>query len=145
MGAHADRIQHMKLSVKSEYACLALIDLAERYDEGYARITDIAERQSIPKKFLEQILLALNRARYVQCKRGSGGGYMLSKPPGQISIAEILRLVDGPLAPVGSASKYFYEETPVKKHKVLLAIFRDIRDYAANKLQETTLADLVGQ
>ena len=134
--------QAMKLSVKSEYACLALIDLAEHYDEGYARTADIAERKRIPKKFLEQILLTLNRARYVKSKRGAGGGYRLSRSPGRISIAEILRLMDGALAPVGSASKYFYEDTPIKQNKVLLAIFKDIRDYAADKLQHVSFADL---
>jgi Rrf2 family transcriptional regulator, cysteine metabolism repressor len=133
----------MKLSKKSEYACLALIDLSENYDNDYIKITDIAQRWSMPKKFLEQILFTLKTSGYVKSKKGSVGGYKLTKTPDQISLAEIIRLMDGALAPVESASKYFYENTPVEQHTKLINIFIDIRDYIADKLEKTSFGDLI--
>jgi Rrf2 family protein len=133
----------MKLSKKSEYACLALIDLSENFDKEYVKIIDIAQRWSMPKKFLEQILITLKTSGYVRSKKGSEGGYRLTKTPEQISLAEIIRLMDGALAPVESASKYFYENTPIEQHKKLLNVFIDVRDYVADKLEKTTFADLI--
>lgn len=134
----------MKLSFKSEYACLALIDLAQHYsDGGVCKIADISARMEIPKKFLEQILLILKRTGYVKSQKGPEGGYKLAKSPDQIKLAEIIRLMTGALAPVESVSKYFYEPTPIEKSAPLLAVFQDIRDYTANKLENTTFADLI--
>ncbi|HOT88735.1 MAG TPA: Rrf2 family transcriptional regulator [Bacteroidales bacterium] len=133
----------MKLSKKSEYACLALIDLSENYSNDYIKIIDIANNWSIPKKFLEQILLILKTSGYVKSKKGSDGGYKLIKNPEQITLAEIIRLMDGALAPVESASKYFYENTPIEQHKKLINIFIDIRDYISDKLENITFGDLI--
>ena len=133
----------MKLSKKSEYACLALIDLSENYGKGYIKIINIAQRWSIPKKFLEQILITLKTSGFVKSKKGSEGGYKLTKTPEQISLAEIIRLLDGALAPIESVSKYFYEITPIEQHKKLISVFIDIRDYVADKLEKTTFADLI--
>lgn len=133
----------MHLTAKSEYACLALIDLSEHYGKGLCRISEIARRKGIPRKFLEQILLILKQAGYVRSHKGALGGYQLAKEPGDISLAQIVRLLDGPLAPAGSASKYFYEQTPIEKSKELLAVFRDIRDYLSEKMETTTFASLV--
>lgn len=132
-----------KLSTKSEYACLALIDLTEQYGGGLAKIDDIAKRKDIPKKYLEQILLLLKRSGYLKSRRGAEGGYMLAKHPGKISVAEIVRLMDGALAPVESVSKYFYETTPIEKNKALINVFKDIRDYVAKKLESTSFEDLM--
>jgi len=133
----------MKLSTKSEYACLALIDLSENYTKGMAKIEEIARRKHIPKKFLEQILLTLNRSGYLKSKRGAHGGYKLAKPPDRITVAEIIRLMDGALAPVVSASEYFYEETPIARNKRLIELMKDIRNYIAQKLENTTFQDLI--
>lgn len=133
----------MKLSKKSEYACLALIDLSRNYETDYVKIVDIATRWSIPKKFLEQILLNLKTSGYVRSKKGSDGGYRLNKTPEQITLAEIIRLMDGALAPVESASKYFYENTPVEQSPKLISIFIDIRDYVSDRLEQTTFKDLI--
>ncbi|UCB47385.1 MAG: Rrf2 family transcriptional regulator [Spirochaetota bacterium] len=132
----------MRLSSKSEYACLALIELAQNYGAGWITIEDISKRQNIPKKYLENILLVLNRAGYLSSRRGVHGGYKLAKDPGTISVAEILRLMDGALAPVHSVSKYFYESTPIERNKNLRDLFANIRDYIANKLEHTTYKDL---
>jgi Rrf2 family protein len=133
----------MKITRKGEYACLALVDLSENYNKGLVTTADISKRKKIPKKYLEQILLLLKTGGYLRSMRGLKGGYMLSKPPGDISVAEILRLIDGQLAPVGSVSKYFYESTPTESNKKLMNLFREVRNCIINKLERTTFADLI--
>ena len=134
----------MKLSTKSEYACLALIDLAEDYlMDRLCTIADIAERKEIPKKYLEQILIILKRGGYVRSYKGSQGGYKLAKEPQKINVAEIIRLMDGALAPVESVSKYFYEKTPIEKSEKLIDVFKQIRDYVSHTLENVTFADLI--
>ena len=133
----------MKLSTKSEYACLALIDLSENFGIEYIKIEDICQRQDLPRKYIEHILLSLKRAGYVKSRRGADGGYMLAKGPGEISLAEVVRLMDGALAPVNSVSKYFYERSPLERNEALMTVFRDIRDYISDKMEETSFADLM--
>lgn len=133
----------MKLSTKSEYACLALIDLSENYGAGYIKIEDICQRQGLPRKYIEQILLSLKKAGYLKSRRGADGGYMLSRKPDEISLAEIVRLMDGALAPVNSVSVYFYENTPLEKNEALIKVFRDIRDYTADKMENTNFSQLI--
>lgn len=134
----------MKLSTRSEYACLALIDLSQHRTEGFIPAAAIAERQEVPRQYLEQILLILKRAGYVRSRRGSGGGYRLARDPAAISMAEVIRLLDGALAPVESVSRYFYEPTPISRNAALLDVFREIRDLVSDKLEHTTFADLAG-
>jgi Rrf2 family transcriptional regulator, cysteine metabolism repressor len=105
-------------------------------------VQSIATAQSIPPKFLEQILLTLKRARYVRSQKGQRGGYCLARDAKLISLAEVIRLIDGALAPTESVSKYFYESTPVEKEKKLLRLFKEIRNYLSNKLEGTSLADV---
>ena len=134
----------MRLSKKSEYACLSMIDLAERFDAGeYVKVMDICGRRKIPRKYLEQILLQLKRGGFLHSSRGAEGGYKLSRPPGKITLAEVIRLMDGALAPVGSVSTYFYEHTPIEQHPPLIGLLKDIRDYIATKLETTTFADMI--
>lgn len=133
----------MKLSTKSEYACLALIVLSKNYEAGYVSTEKISDEFNIPKKYLEQILLILRGSGHVMSKRGSEGGYRIVKAPSEITIAEIVRLMDGPLAAIKSVSVYFYEETPLDRHKPLLDIFQEIRDYVSQKLETTTFADII--
>jgi Rrf2 family cysteine metabolism transcriptional repressor len=133
----------MRLSRKSEYALLALVDLARRYEKGRAKIIEISEHYGIPKKYLEQIFLQLKGAGYVRSIRGASGGYELAKNPSEITLAEIIRLIDGPLASVGSASLYFFEHTPIERNEKLLSVFKEIRDIVANKLENTTLNQLI--
>ena len=132
----------MKLTTKSEYACLALLDLSEQYEKGMIKTEDIATRRNIPRKYLEHILLILNKAGYVRSKRGVDGGYMLSKSPKEITLAEIIRLMDGALAPIESVSRYFYHTTPLEQSKALMQLMKDIRDYTSQKLENTTFYDL---
>lgn len=133
----------MRLTSRSEYALLALVHLARHDREGLISVQAIAAARDIPPKFLEQILLTLKRARYVRSQKGQHGGYALARPAKDISLAEIVRLIDGALAPTESVSKYFYEATPVEKEKKLVRVFRDIRDYVSKRLEGTSLADVV--
>jgi len=133
----------MKLTRKGEYALLALIDLVEHLGDGHVSSKDISVRKNIPRKYLEQILLILRRGGYALSARGAEGGYRLAKDPEKITLAEILRLIEGALAPVESVSQYFYEHTPIEGQKKLLHIFKEIRDQVVQRLEETTLADIV--
>ncbi|MBI4830862.1 MAG: Rrf2 family transcriptional regulator [Candidatus Lindowbacteria bacterium] len=91
----------MKVSAKGDYACRALLELALKYDsQAPVHITEIAERQGIPRKYLVQILIMLKGAGLVKSRRGVDGGYLLSKPPSEITLGEVVRLVDGPILPL---------------------------------------------
>lgn len=133
----------MRISTKGEYACLALIELAEKYEKGVVRIEDISKKKKIPQKYLEQILLILKGTGYVRSKRGPLGGYELAKAPENISVAEIIRLMDGALAPIESVSTYFYEKTPLEQNKKLISVLKNIRDYISDTLEQTSFKDLV--
>jgi len=132
----------MKLTARSEYALLALVYLNRQDREGFVSVETIALAQDIPAKYLEQILLALKRAKYLRSSKGQHGGYRLAKPANKISLAEVIRLFDGALAPTESVSEYFYESTPIEKEKSLVKVFKEIRDYVSGKLESTTLADV---
>ena len=120
-----------------------MLYLARHEGTGPVPTGRIAEANGIPKKFLEQILLELKGARLVESRMGPTGGYLLARPAGEISLAQIIRLMDGHLAPVGSVSMYFYANTPAARSSALTQVFRDIRNYLSDKLEGTTLADLV--
>ena len=132
----------MKLTNRSEYALLALIYLARHEPEGYLSVETIALAQGIPPKFLEQILLALKRARYVRSSKGKYGGYRLARPADKIVLADVIRLFDGALAPTESVSQFFYESTPIEKEESLVRVFKEVRDYVSEKLDHTTIADV---
>ncbi len=89
----------MRLTLRSEYALLALVYLGRQTTAGLISAGAIARAQQIPPRYLEQILLALKRARLVRSVKGRGGGFQLAREPGAISLAEVVRLLDGPLAP----------------------------------------------
>jgi len=133
----------MKLTTRSEYALLALVYLARQQSDEFISIETIAKAQGIPPKFLEQLMLALKRAHFLRSTKGQKGGYALAKSPKQISLAEVIRLFDGALAPTDSVSENFYEPTPIEKEQRMVAVFKDIRDYISNKLETTTIADVL--
>ncbi len=132
----------MKLTSRSEYALLALVYLARNDSDSNISVETIANAQSIPPKFLEQILLALKRAKYLRSTKGQHGGYRLAKPANKITLAEIIRLIDGALAPTESVSQNFYEPTPIEKEQNLVQVFKEIRDYISDKLETTTIQDV---
>jgi len=96
-GAPPPRNGRMRISAKGEYAIKAMLDLALHYDRGLIPIQEIAERQGIPQRYLEQVLLLLKRAGFLQSKRGSAGGYHLMRPPHDITVGAVLRAMEGSL------------------------------------------------
>ena len=133
----------MKLTTKSEYSILALLYIARQPKNKYVKVDEIVASCNIPKKYLELLLMALRQNRIIKTRRGNQGGYQLARPADQIALADIIRLMDGALAPTESVSTYFHSDTPVSKEPGLLAVFQDIRDYTATKLEKLTLKDVV--
>jgi Rrf2 family transcriptional regulator, cysteine metabolism repressor len=133
----------MKLTARSEYALLALVHLARQNSGEVVSADSIARAKDIPLKFLEQILLTLKRARYLRSTKGQRGGYQLAKPAEAVTLAEIVRLFDGALAPTESTSKHFYGPSPIEKERRLLRLFREIRDLVSNRLEAATIADML--
>jgi Rrf2 family protein len=133
----------MRLTTKSEYSLLALIYIARHAKKGYVKVEDICSEYDISKKYLEHLLMILRQNRFLRTKRGAGGGYALARPASKINIAQIIRLMDGALAPTESVSMYFFSETPLMREKKVMVVFKDIRDYAAKKLERLKLSHLV--
>ena len=117
--------------------------LGRRYGTDTVKIRDIAIDSDLPEKFLELILLELKNARIVESVRGAKGGYRLRRAPAEIKLSEIIRLVDGPLAPFGDADQLRSLITSDPEHRALYKVFLDVRDAAAKILESTSVADLV--
>lgn len=133
----------MKLTTKSEYSILALIYITRNQEKDFVKINDICQHYSISKKYLETLLGVLKQFGLLKTKRGVGGGYKLAKSPDEISVAEVIRLMDGALAATESVSKYFYSQTPLEAEEKTLNIFKDIRDYISKTLENTKFSDLI--
>ena len=136
----------MKLSKKSEYGLRALLELTIAHGKTILQRHEIADRQHIPIEFLEQILLTLKRAGLVTSRRGIKGGYTLIKQPREITLGHVIRLLDGPLAPIGCVSKTAYQkcnECPYanKTRCPLQEVMGAVRDAIAGILDHYTLAD----
>lgn len=134
----------MRLSTKGEYASRAVLELSLHHGEGKAlHIRDISKAQDIPERFLEQILLQIKRAGFLRSRKGPNGGYILSKPPEQISVAEIIRVMDGPLAPIDCVSVTAHEVCPRENACGLRWLWKKTRDAIADILESTSFADVV--
>jgi len=133
----------MRISQKGLYALQAMMMLARRYNQGAIRIRDIAYEEDLPEKFLELILLELKNARMVESVRGAKGGYQLRRDPSEIRLSDIIRLIDGPLAPFGDAEQLRSLIDRDTEHRTLYQLFLDVRNAAARILEHTTLADIV--
>src|SRR3954467_1927556 len=134
----------MKLSVKGEYALRALIVLGMNPGKEVVRIQTISDQQNIPKRFLEQILNDLRTAGILESKRGLAGGYRLRLPPEQITLASVIRLIEGPLAPVSCVSEKFYERCscPSEERCGIRSIMKEVRDAIVKVLETVTVAQL---
>lgn len=119
----------------------ALTVLAE-HPTGVVKIKDIAAEEDLPEKFLEAILLELKRARIVDSVRGAHGGYQLKRPPKSISLGEVLRRIDGPLAPFEDAESLRRRVETDAKHRPLFRVLLDVRNATAGILDHTSLSDL---
>ncbi|HVZ65132.1 MAG TPA: Rrf2 family transcriptional regulator [Lacunisphaera sp.] len=137
----------MKLSKRGEYALRSLINLgiASRVGRSLVRVTELAKAEELPVKFLEQVMQQLREAGFVESERGKHGGYRLAKPPEGIRIGEVVRLIDGPLAPIGCVSQTAYEpcNCPDEAHCGLRMLMLDVRNAIAAILDRYTLADVV--
>ncbi len=138
----------MKLTKRGEYGLKALLDLASRADpQAATQIKDIAKRQQIPVKFLEQILLTLKNAGILRSRAGLGGGYYLAKEPGDITLGQVVRLLDGPLAPISCVSQLAYERCVCEDEETcgLRLAMLDVRNAIAEILDQTTLAEVAAR
>ncbi|HXX18688.1 MAG TPA: Rrf2 family transcriptional regulator [Candidatus Acidoferrum sp.] len=131
----------MRISQRGLYALQALTVLA-KHRAGVTRIRDIASEEQLPEKFLEAILLELKRARIVSSVRGANGGYRLRRPAEEISLGEVIRRIDGPLAPFEDAESLRQRISSDPKHRPLFRVLLDVRNATARILDHTSLADL---
>lgn len=134
----------MKLSVRGEYALRALLVLGLNYDQPVVRIQTISEQQNIPKRFLEQILNDLKSAGVVQSKRGVAGGYRLARPPQEITLAVVIRHIEGALAPVSCVSERFYEKCscPDESRCAIRSVMKEVREAIVKIVERITVAEL---
>ena len=134
----------MKISLRGEYALRAMLVLGLSHDANVVRIQAISQQQNIPRKFLEQILNDLKSAGIVESRRGATGGYRLSRPPEEITLAEIIRHIDGALAPVSCVSQRFYEKCscPNEAKCGIRSIMREVREAIVKILECFTVAQL---
>jgi Rrf2 family transcriptional regulator, cysteine metabolism repressor len=133
----------MRLSAKAQYACIAMVDLACSHgDPNPVHLKHIADKHGISQRFLVQILLQLKGAGLVESTRGATGGYLLAKPPGQITLADIVHAIDQPPPPAPSALSGLYS-TPVVQ--VVSAVLQEAQDREQKHLAEITLEELVKQ
>jgi len=133
------------LSKKAKYAIKALLALADGRREEPVRIVDLARKEQIPPKFLELILLALRNQGILQSRKGKGGGYMLARDPAEIYLGQIVRMFDGPLAPVPCASQTAYVRCADCQNEAVCGVhlaMKEVRDATAKILDGTSLASL---
>lgn len=132
----------MKISTKGRYALRMMIDLAEHREDGYTSLKDIAERQDISKKYLEQIVTLLNKSNFLQVNRGFQGGYRLAFPPESYTVGDILRVTEGSLAPVACL-----DGDPAECQRsascVTLPVWRGLERVINEYLDGITLKDIV--
>ena len=134
----------MKLSQRGEYALRALLVLGMNHGPEVVRIRDIAQQQNIPRRFLEQILNDLKSAGFVQSRRGVAGGYRLQRDPAEISLADIIRHLEGPLAPVGCVSVNYYQRCscPDEAKCAIRSVMQEVRDAIVSALEGVTVSNL---
>jgi Rrf2 family protein len=136
------------LSQKCKYALQALLVLARQNSDELLLVSDIAERENLPKKFLEAILLELNRNGLVRSRRGRGGGYALAKPADLITFGQVVRIMDGPLAPLSCVSVNYYRKCDDCRDEQaceIRRVMRRVRDAVAHELDGTSLAQALAE
>lgn len=131
----------MKITFKGDYALKAILDLS--INQGKPQSTDeIARRQDIPVKFLEQILLQLKKGGFVKARRGKKGGYLLTRVPSKITMGEVIRFVEGPVEPIGCVCEKGASTCSYSARCALRDVFNDIGKWTAKKVDSVTFADL---
>jgi Rrf2 family protein len=134
------------ISKRTQYGLKAMLALGRRYRQQPVLIATLAKEESIPLKFLEVILLDLKGHGLLESKKGKGGGYLLSRPPSTITLGSVIRMIEGPLAPLPCASETAFIACPECKDIEgcgIRIIMRQVRDAMVSVLDNTTLADLL--
>jgi len=119
-----------------------MLELSLHYEQKPLHIRDISRAQDIPQRFLEQILLQLKRAGYLRSRKGPDGGYHLSRPPTEINVAEVIRVMDGPLAPIDCVSVTAHEVCPHEATCGLKSLWKEVRDAVAQITEKATFGEL---
>ncbi|MBI2709505.1 MAG: Rrf2 family transcriptional regulator [Actinobacteria bacterium] len=132
----------MKVSTRGDYACRALLSLALHPERTPTSVRDIAERTGLPQPYLEQILLALKGAGLVRSKRGVGGGYVLARDPADVTLAQVVSAVDGPIVVGDFGDPHQNGACDHEGQCVLLAVWADVGDRMRHLLEGVTLADV---
>ncbi len=134
----------MKVSTRGEYGMRAMVALAHHYGTGPLSITDIAKESSVPPAYLEQLIAPLRRAGIVESKRGAHGGYVLGRPPAEIRVGEVFRVMEGPIAPMDCVSEDISEQVcPLIDGCETRPVWLRLRDSIVETLDSQTLADLI--
>ncbi|MDP9402150.1 MAG: Rrf2 family transcriptional regulator [Actinomycetota bacterium] len=135
----------MKVSTRGDYASRALLSLALHSEGQPTSVRDVAERTGLPQPYLEQILLALKGAGLVRSKRGVGGGYVLARPPSEVTLGQIVSAVDGPIVAGDFGEPHQDGACDHEGQCVLLAVWADVGQRMRQHLDSFTLADMVAQ
>jgi Rrf2 family cysteine metabolism transcriptional repressor len=131
------------VSQKCQYAIRAMFELAKRHGQGPVKISDIAEAQAIPLRFLEVILNQLRRAGFVQSKRGAEGGYLMTRQPDQVMVGEIVQFVEGPIAPVACMADECAGECSLRDNCVFIGMWKRVAKALSDVYDGTSLQDLL--
>lgn len=132
----------MQVSKKTDYALRVLFTLVDHFGSGPIPIRELARRNDVPKKFLEQIMLAMKERGWVDSAPGLRGGYLLAKAPDRITMGEVIRHFDGILAPIDCVSVYGYKRCTQEPFCRFRRVFLDVRNYVASVMDNATLADI---
>lgn len=132
----------MRLSTRGHYGLKAMFDLAQHYGAGPIPLKSVAERQSISEHYLEQLMAVLRKGGLVKSARGAQGGYILARPPEQIHVGEIVRTLEGPIAPVECVSELKAAECDQADSCITRTVWEKVRDSIVQVLDSISLADM---
>jgi Rrf2 family transcriptional regulator, cysteine metabolism repressor len=131
----------MKITFKGDYALKAVLDLSINQGKPQT-ILDIAKRQDIPRKFLEQIMISLKKGGFVKAQRGTKGGYLLTRSPSKITIGDVIRYIEGPVEPIGCVCKGGERTCSYSEHCSLRDVFDEVGKYISKKVDSVTFEEL---
>lgn len=136
----------MKVSTRGEYGMRAMVELSRHYGQGPIPLTSIAQNATVPPAYLEQLIGPLRRAELVTSTRGAHGGYQLSRPPADITVGQVYRVLEGPVAPMDCVSEEEPDDScPLIEGCATRVVWLKVRDSIVDALDSTSLADLLGQ
>ena len=133
----------MKISTKGEYGIRALLELTHRYGEGYVQSSDIAEARGVPENYLYQLLITLRKAGIIRSRRGPQGGHMLAKAPSDISVADAVIALEGPLAPLSCVQDHIVDDCPYNDECAMREVWLEVTEATREILERTTFDTLV--